>query len=204
MRAVQQQNEAKASTVKTRIPIQSFAALAFDEIKVIVKGELPSASVRTRVRTILVVSEDAALGDALCLVAAKNALSVVQTPSLLEAVEQTNRVQPAAILLDLDLSSDGGWQAAEWFLGHRPSVPILMLTGRTAHHELGAAIRSGVVFEKSTGSARLLHAAVAMLEESAQQGQGQIALQQAWLRRAKPYRWEAVAMPGYRHWGINE
>jgi CheY-like chemotaxis protein len=104
----------------------------------------------------------------------------------------------------LDLPSDAGWQVAERFLGHGPSVPILMLTGRVADHELGAAIRSGTVFDKSNGSARLLHAAVSMLEESAQQAQGKIALLQAWLRRAKPYRWGPDAAPSYRHWGINE
>jgi ribosome-associated translation inhibitor RaiA len=34
-----------------------------------------------------------------------------------------------------------------------------------------------------------------MERESAPQGQGRIALQQAWLRRAKPYRWDSVAVP---------
>jgi hypothetical protein len=42
-----------------------------------------------------------------------------------------------------------------------------------------------------------------MLEESAQQYQVRITLQQAWLRRAKFYRWEADAEIGYPHWGIN-
>ncbi len=79
-----------------------------------------------------------------------------------------------------------------------------MLTARAEHHELSVAIRSGVVFEKSIGAARLLDAASVMLEESAQQVDERLALQQAWLRRVKPYRWEDAAAHGYRHWGIND
>jgi len=190
--------------VKTRIPIRPFATLAFDGFRITAGVESLATPEGTRERTILLVSHDAALGDGLCLVAAQNALSVMQTPSLHVAMEQVNRVQPTGILLDLDLPSDAGWEAAEWFLGHEVSVPILMLTGRADHHELEPAIRCGTVFDKSNGPARSLDAAVSMLEQSMQQAKGRIAPQQAWLRRAKPYRWGAAAAPGYRGWGLNE
>ncbi len=178
--------------------------LAFDGIRITARGESLATPEGTRARTILLVSHDAALADGLYLVAAQNALSVVQTPSLQAAMEEVDRVQPTGILLDLELSSDAGWQTAEWFLGQGTIVPVLMITGRADHYEVGAAIRAGVVFEKSIGSARLLDAAVAMLGETAQESEGRTARQQVWLRRAKPYRWEAGAAPGYRQWGINE
>jgi DNA-binding response OmpR family regulator len=198
------ENVARARAGGIPLALKSFTALAFDGNKVIVRWELPPDSERIKPRTILLVSQDAAFAGSLCLPAARNSFAVVRTSSFREAIEQLNRVKPAAVLLDLDLSSDVGWQAAEWFLGHEPGVPILMITGCTDQSELGAAIRSGTVFEKTHEPARLLHAVESMLEESATQGQERIARQQAWLRRAKPYRWEDAAALPYRYWGINE
>ena len=62
----------------------------------------------------------------------------------------------------------------------------------------------GIVFSKHNGSTRLLGLALALQGETVPQGQARVALQQAWLRRTKPYRWETVAATGYRHWGLNE
>lgn len=204
MKTIVLQNVARTRAAGFPLALKSFTALAFDGIRITARDELPSVSKRTTTRTILLVSEDAALSDGLCLVAAQNSLSVARTPSLREAMEEANRVQPTAVLLDLDFPTDAGWQTAEWFLGHEPRVPVLFLTGHADHYELGAAIRSGTVFEKSRGAARLLHAIESMLEESKQQGQGRIALQQAWLRQARPYRWKPAVVSGYRYWGINE
>ena len=198
------QNIGQARAAGVPLGLQPFTALTFDRVKVAAGHELPLPSEQTRVCTILLVSEDAALGHGLCLAAAKTSLSVVQAISLREAMEQVNRIQPKGILLDMDLSADAGWQVAEWFLGHGPSLPILMFTCRVDHHELEAAVRSGVVFEKSLGSARLLRVLNSLLEESVEQGRGRLALLQALLRRAKPYRWECATTHDYRYWGINE
>jgi CheY-like chemotaxis protein len=204
MKTVMPKTIAPARAARMPLVLKSFTSLAFDGITVTAKHQLPATAERTRVRSILLVSEDVALGDALGLVAARNALSLVRTPSLREAIDEGNRAQPAAIFLDLDLSSDAGWHVAEWFHGQEPRVPILMLTERADHHELGAAVRSGMVFDKSNGSARLLHALESMLAESGPQGRGRLALQRSWLRRAKPYRWGTAGAPAYRQWGINE
>lgn len=204
MKAILPHKLARGQAAETPLALKSFTPLAFDGINITARHELPAATKVMRTRSILVVSEDAALADGLCWLAAKDSLSVVRMPSLREAMEEANRVHPAAIVVDLDSSSDAGWKVAEWFLGHRPNVPILILTEHADHHELGLAIRSGTVFEKSLGSARLLQAVVAILEESAPQGQGRVARQQALLHRAKPYRWSVAAASAYRHWGINE
>jgi DNA-binding response OmpR family regulator len=150
------------------------------------------------------VSEDARLFKGLCLAAAENSLSLVQAHSLSEAIEQAHRPQLAASLLDLDMSSDAVWQVAELLVGHGTGVPVLMVTARTEDQELSAAMRCGVVLEKSIGAERLMRAAVVMLEEPAQRVDGRLALQQAWLQRGRPYRWEDAGARGCEHWGIND
>ena len=186
----------------TPVTVNSFTALAFDGIKVIARPERPIPSNLAKTRPVLLVSEDVALGNALCLAAAGNALTVMRTLSFRE--EEANQVRPAAILLDLDLSSEAGWEAAEWYLSRETEAPVLMLTARADQHELGAAVRVGIVYEKSIGAARLLRVLELALQESRPQTQARMALQQAWLRRAKPYRWRCSALIDHRHWGINE
>ena len=202
MKAIALHNIARARGKGTLLAVKSFTALAFDGTIVTAMPERPIPSDLAKTRLILLLSEDVVLGNALCLAAAGNALTLVRTLSFREG--EANQVRPAAILLDLDLSSEAGWEAAEWYLSRETEAPVLMLTARADRHELGAAVRVGIVCEKSIGAARLLRVLESALQESRQQTQARIALQQAWLRRAKPYRWGRSATLDHRHWGINE
>jgi CheY-like chemotaxis protein len=191
------------STVGPRF-LNSLAAPAFNGSQVAARNAWPSALERTRIRTLLLVSSDAALASGLELVAASRWLSVAQTAMLGEAVEQAQSGPLAAILVDLDLPMEAGWQAAEWFLRPGVRVPALMLTGQADHYDLEPAIQAGTLLAKTYEPAGLLRSLDALLAESVPQGQARLAQQRAWLRWAKPYRSGPVAGPAHFRWGINE
>jgi DNA-binding response OmpR family regulator len=186
------------------LALKSFTALAFDGIKVTARREVVPDSEPTRVRAILLLSQDANWADNLDRANRGNGFAVLRTPSVSEASERMRMERPCAAMLDLDLPSDAGWRAAEWLLRDAVDVPSLLLTRRADHYELGAAIRFGSALDKSVEPARLFAALNSLLAQSDQERLARAASQQAWLRRARPYRWtEGPAQP-YRNWGINE
>jgi DNA-binding NarL/FixJ family response regulator len=158
-----------------------------------------------RTGVLLVVSADDVLEAGVRqAVTNEDLFSVVIAESVRQVAEQVNHAELAAGWVDLDLPGDAGWNAAEWLLGRKPTVRLLMLTSRADQHENSEGIRSDVVFEKNLGAARLLQKTMLMLKEASDQMDQRIARQRDWLRRARPYRWQDIAPMGYRHWGINE
>lgn len=150
------------------------------------------------------ISDDHVLKAGLRLGGADGLFRVEIASSLREVEEKANHTKLAAGWVDLDLPGRAGWDVAEWLLSQKPTVRLLMLTAHQERHEISAALQAGVVFEKASGAAGLLRATTAILAEPAPQAEERFALQQAWLRRAMPYRWDAASVQSYQHWGINE
>jgi CheY-like chemotaxis protein len=204
MKTIAPRKSGRAGAAGKRLALESFTSVSFDGISITTPREREAEPKPSGTRAVLLVSEDATLGDGLGRAPGVNCLVVVRTSTASQAVERMAVVGPSVILLDLDLSADGGWQAAEWFLLDSNSVPILLLTGRTDNYELATAIQSGTVLDKALGLARLLQAVNSTLAASAHQRLARAVCQLAWLRRARPYRLPAGAAQPCQHWGINE
>ena len=82
--------------------------------------------------------------------------SVVQADGLAEALRAVRSGQLAAVLLDLDLPSQGAWEVADSLLQEAGCPPVILLTGRRDQFDVSTAIRAGSLVDKSASLAKLL------------------------------------------------
>jgi ActR/RegA family two-component response regulator len=162
---------------------------------------LPAGKAR---RALLLVSDDAGLGVRLGNVTDPVGLVVMQINDSASAFRLADRDRPAVVLLDLDLPADTGWDAAERFLADESGPSLVLLTGRTDHFSLGAAIQAGVIMDKSASPAWLLGSVDRILMETDPARVDRRTRQQRLVRWLRPYDWTDLVASGNRHWGINE
>lgn len=164
----------------------------------------PGWRAESKKNTLLLVSNDASLGvrvsDAACLAE----LPFQQFNDAANALRLAERDRAAAVLLDLDLPASSGWVAAELFLRDENGPPVALMSARLGHLDLGLAIRSGLVMDKSIGSSLLLEQVHALLAKSHGDRQLRRACQQLLIRWLRPYESTVPVSPDHRHWGINE
>jgi len=113
-------------------------------------------------------------------------------------------LNPAAVLLDLDLPANSAWETADSLL-HREDCPLLLLlTSRSGHPDFKTAIEAGFLIDKSADAATLLRQVNEKLGSSASTYSEQNAMQRIAIRWLKPFRGSAQEIPLRRFWGINE
>jgi len=113
-------------------------------------------------------------------------------------------VNPAVVLLDLDLPSAAAWDAADSLVQDSTSPPLLLLTSRNDQPDFQTAIQAGSLIDKSERPARLLELADVTLESATTVQREQSAMQRLVIRWLKPCNRSAQVIPLRRFWGINE
>jgi len=158
-------------------------------------------------RALMLISDDAGLGVRLGGAAEYAGLALQQINDAANALRLAAQCQPAIVCLDLDLRLPGRlavWEAAEGLLRDEAGPPLVFLSGRTGHFDLGAAIRLGAVVDKSAHPARLAEQVKRMLAEPEARREDRKARQRLLVRWLRPYDWSIPVEPSHRHWGINE
>jgi DNA-binding response OmpR family regulator len=153
---------------------------------------------------ILLVSEDAAMGESLRYTAALNGRAVVQADDAADALHKVRADRPAIVLLDLDLPSDGAWEAADSLLLEESCPPLILLTARSGEFDIGSAIRAGSLVDKTSGANHLLHVVDQTLATPRSAQAERNAIQRIMIRWLKPSSWPVPVTPAHRFWGINE
>jgi ActR/RegA family two-component response regulator len=167
-------------------------------------AELPQLPAKKDRRALLLVSDDAGLGVRLGHATDLAGLVFMQINDSANAFRLADRDHPAVVLLDLDLPAVAGWDAADQFLEDESGPSLLLLTGRTDHFSLGAAIQAGVIMDKSASPARLLEGGGRVLMETDPAQVDRRIRQRRLVRWLRPYNWTDPAASGNRHWGLNE
>jgi DNA-binding response OmpR family regulator len=150
------------------------------------------------------VSNDTALGENLQREGNRAGRSVVQAEGLVEALRTVRSAQLAAVLLDLDLPSQGAWGIADSLLQEAGCPPLILLTGQRDQFDVSTAIRAGSLVDKSASLAKLLEAVdQALALPDANRGERN-AIQRIMIQWLRPCAWSAPVTPSYRFWGLNE
>jgi CheY-like chemotaxis protein len=111
--------------------------------------------------------------------------------------------RPAAVLLDLDISTGAAWETAERLLQEANCPPIILLTGRTKQPDLRLAVGCGSIVDKVTEPDGILRLAEQLLAAPRAIRAERTALQRLSILRLNPFN-RPVSMPAYRDFGINE
>jgi DNA-binding response OmpR family regulator len=153
---------------------------------------------------LLAVSNDTALCARLRRASGGEGRSVVEAGDLVEALQAVRSVGLAAVLLDLDMPSQGAWQIADGLLREEACPPVILLTGRREQFDMSTAIRAGTLIDKTAECERLMEAveqAVALPESNRAERNAIQWIMIQWLR---PCEWSVPITPAGRDWGLNE
>jgi DNA-binding response OmpR family regulator len=153
---------------------------------------------------ILLVSDDANLGENLRRAAARTGRAVLRVDKTADALRRVRFDQPAVVLLDLDLPSQAAWDAADWLLQEQDCPPLILLTARSGQFDLSTAIRAGSLVDKSAGPSRLLEVVDETLAVPYSAQAERNAIQRVMIRWLRPCGWSVPVTPAYRFWAINE
>lgn len=168
-------------------------------------GALPQPIItKTRRKALLLVSDDAGLGARLIGAAELGGLAFQQINHPANALRLAGQDCPAVVFLDLDLPALAGWVVAEEFLRNKMCPSLILLTGRTGHFDLGAAVRAGAVVDKSASSDHLLEKVSWVLAEVDSDRVDRKARQRLLLRWLRPYDWPVPDSPANRFRRFNE
>ena len=152
----------------------------------------------------LLFSHDDHFWGNLLSAAAELGRMLVRKAYLPDAMRIVQRVEPAAILLDLDPPSATTWNTADALLQDRSAPPLLLLTTSGNHMEFNPVLQAGWLIRKSEPAARVLELAELALNHPHSKHQERIAAQQSMIRWLKPFNWSPQVAPLRRFWGINE
>jgi CheY-like chemotaxis protein len=153
---------------------------------------------------ILLVSNDTSFCENLRREADRTGRQVVPANGLTEAVQAVRSAQLAAVLLDLDLPSQGAWEIADDLLEEAGCPPVILLTGRRDQFDVSTAIRAGSLVDKSAGLAKVLELVDQALSlPDANRGERN-AIQRIMIQWLRPCAWSAPVTPAYCYWGLNE
>ena len=124
-------NKDNNNIMKTRSIPDSLSAWAIDGARGSVRGCREPRPPNAEKRGILLISDDASLGESLRCAAARTGRAVVQVDGVADALQKMRAGQPAAVLLDLDLPSQAAWEAADCLLQEQSCPPLILLTARS-------------------------------------------------------------------------
>ena len=153
---------------------------------------------------ILLISDDAVVGENLRHAAEQTGRSVVRAADLGEALRTAHMMEPVAVVLDLDLPSDGAWEIADGLLREAGCPPVVLLTGRREQFDVSTAIRAGSLVDKSGGLAKVLEAVDKALALPDSNRGERNAIQRITIQWQRPCAWSAPVTPTCRFWGLNE
>lgn len=155
-------------------------------------------------RKLLLISNDQRFHEKLCSLANTTGFLVAKAERAADMGAILHASKPDAVLLDLDLADEAGWEIADHLLGE-PSCPaVLLFSGRTAQFNIETAIRAGSLVSKSESAERLLGIVQRTLgTPEANQAERNV-MQRVLIRWLKPAAWAESATPTYRFWGLNE
>ena len=153
---------------------------------------------------ILLISDDAVVAENLRRAAEQTGRSVVRAAGLGETLRTAHMMQPVAVVLDLDLPSQGAWEIADSLLQEAGCPPLILLTGRRDQFDVSTAIRAGSLVDKSASLAKVLEAVdQALALPDANRGERN-AIQRIMIQWLRPCAWSVPVTPTYRYWGLNE
>jgi DNA-binding response OmpR family regulator len=155
-------------------------------------------------RTVLLVSNDAGVGERLGSAADRADLAFWQTTDSANAHRLAVQNHPAVVFLDLDFPALSGWDAAERFLENERCPPLILLSGRTSRLDMEAAICGGTITDKSASPDQLLEKVNGALTEPDAERVNRHARQRLLISWLRPFHWTIPVTPAVRHWGINE
>jgi FixJ family two-component response regulator len=155
-------------------------------------------------RTILLISDDATLGQHLRCVANTVGRIVVRVAGAADVSRIMYAVQPAVVLLDLDLPAEIAWAKADALLQEQSCPPVILLTARTDQFDVRTAIQAGSLVDKSADPMNLLGIVDHTLRVPASCQAERNAIQRVAIRWLRPCSWSVSLTPAYRFWGINE
>ena len=190
--------------MKTRSIPNSLSARGYNRAEGPVRGCCGPRSPNAERLGILLISDDASLGENLRCAAARTGRAVVQVHGMADALRKVRAGQSAAVLLDLDLPSQAAWEAAECLLQEESCPPIILLTARNDQFDMSTAIRAGSLVDKTTGPSRLLEAVDQTLAGPCSAQAERNAIQRVMIRWLKPCSWSVRVTPAHRFWGMNE
>ena len=84
----------------------------------------------SRLQSILIVEDDAALRSVVAHYLAALGYFVLQAGTFREAVEQM-AIKPTLMILDINLPDATGWDVAQWLEAMTAPVPIVLISGGT-------------------------------------------------------------------------
>ena len=155
-------------------------------------------------KEILLVSDDASLGEHLSCAAARTGRCVVQVERVADALRKLRAGQPAAVLLDLDLPSQAAWEAADCLLQEEGCPPLILLTARRDQFDVSTAIRAGSLVDKTTDPSLLLKAVDETLAAPCSAQAERNAIQRVMILWLRPCSWSVPVTPAHRFWRLNE
>ena len=153
---------------------------------------------------ILLVSSDTALGENLRRAAELAGRSMVRAAGLSETLRTAHMIQPVAVVLDLDLPSQGAWEIADGLLQEAGCPPLILLTGRRDQFDVSTAIRAGSLVDKSASLAKLLEVVDQALALPDSNRGERNAIQRIMIQWLRPCAWSVPVTPEQSFWGINE
>ena len=153
---------------------------------------------------ILLVSDDAGLGQTLGCAAGQAGRTVVRVDGAANALRMMRVVRPAAVLLDLDSPAEDCWETADLLLRKGSCRPVILLTARSGQFDVRTAIRAGCLVDKSAGAARLLEMLDQTLAASDFAQSERRASQRLLIHWLRPCSWPVGLTPAYRFRGIDE
>jgi DNA-binding response OmpR family regulator len=190
--------------MKTRSIPESLSAWAIDGARGSVRDCREPRPPNAKEGGILLISDDASLGESLRCAAARTGRTVVQVDTVADALQKMCAGQPSAVLLDLDLPSQGAWEVADCLLQEQSCPPLILLTARSDQFDVRTAIRAGSLVDKSADPCRLLEAVDQTLAGPCSAQAERNAIQRVMIRWLRPCSWSVPVMPAHRFWGLNE
>ncbi len=155
-------------------------------------------------RKLLLISNDQRFHEKLCSLTNTTGLLVAKAERAADMGAILHATKPDAVLLDLDLPYEAGWEIADDLLDE-PSCPaVLLFSGRTARFDIETAIRAGSLVSKAESAERLLRIVQETMAKPEPTQAERNAMQRGLIRWLKPAAWVESATPAYRFWGINE
>ena len=151
----------------------------------------------------MLISNDPELRKRVQSAAQQRRRIVLQLDEARDALHIVRLFYPVAVLLDLDLPEGAAWKTADNLLQEAACPPIILLTARGHTLDLGAAIQTGSILDKSSPPDEFLRALNQAVESPAPSPERNAA-QRVMIRWLKPCRWPVVVGPKHRFWGINE
>jgi DNA-binding response OmpR family regulator len=159
---------------------------------------------RSGQRRLLVLSDDEKFWQSLLTAATLIGRKLVRERAMIGPPDLVRLGKPAVVVVDLDLPSAAGWNAADSLLREANCPPVLLVISRGDQVDISTAVQAGSLIDKSEHPTRLLELADTLLGSSEPAHRHRNAIQQIVIRWLKPCNWSPEVIPLRRSLGINE